>query len=858
MMFVYAALLTIFATADCQVGRQFYDKDGNYIPPSDADVDYRTYVYGQRRYGQSPSYVPGRRPYNPYGPPDPYGPDNRYNPPNIYSPNYNPTLEFQPGIPRPSDPRFDQAGIELPGVLGGWRPDLQGKQRADSPRQDTERDVVVTTSYGQVQGFRVFIYDNPNPGFRPWDGQIERVQAKVSSFLGIPYAIPPVKEGRFKPPRPHPGWQQMLHAVDFGPACPQPNKYTGATKGVRDVHEDCLYLNIYTPNIDNGVSQPYPVMMYIHGGDFIHGASNLFPGHIMAGFYNVVVVTFNYRLGALGFLSTGDHNSPGNYGILDMAMAIRWVHENINFFNGDKNSITLFGPDAGAASAGLLMVNPRTRHMVNRVIAQSGSALAEWALIQDKYKAQNTSRVFGQHLGCSIDSSYKLVDCLRRHRNFHELGNANEFLPQVGLFPWAPVLDLNFTVPGSSWYEGWKQDDWVFTNFTPEAQIKRGEFNKDFAYMTGVTTQEAATLIYNNETLSPYFDIDEEWFDKKVEEMVFRYNYTINREGIFRAIKYRYTYWPDPKNHTHIREQYIDLMSDFIYRAPTDKMIKLLVEKKVPVYFYVMNTTIESLQLPYWRKAPHNIEHLLLTGAPFMDTEFFPEKLRLDKHKWTDNDRNISHFFMKAYTDFARLGNPSPQQILGIRFEMAYHGRLYYLNFNTTFNSTIELNYRQTESAFWTWYLPTVIGILIPTYPPFTEYWWEPKQPLQIAFWTMSGTCLLLIVIVVIFCLLWRSAIRQNDRYYGADLLMMDMQNGLPEGIENPRNEYRDLPLKAKLHERKGASTPASLRSSDGSLSARDSVVTSPNGRPKTPPGKRSLSRKSMMGSTGSVPMTQV
>jgi len=111
-------------------------------------------------------------------------------------------------------------------------------------------------------------------------------------------------------------------------------------------------------------------MVYIHGGDFIHGASNLFPGHIMATFYNVVVVTLNYRLGALGFLSTGDMNSPGNYGILDQVMALKWVYENVEKFSGNRDSITLFGPGAGAASAGLLMVAPQTRHIVNKVIAQ--------------------------------------------------------------------------------------------------------------------------------------------------------------------------------------------------------------------------------------------------------------------------------------------------------------------------------------------------------------------------------------------------------------------------------------------------------------------------------------------------------
>lgn len=98
------------------------------------------------------------------------------------------------------------------------------------------------------------------------------------------------------------------------------------------------------------------------------------------------------------------------------------------------------------------------------------------------------------------------------------------------------------------------------------------------------------------------------------------------------------------------------LLSDFLYVAPNDKMIKLLVERHIPVYMYVLNTTVESFELPEWRKTPHDIEHYLLCGAPFMDTEFFPESLKVGRDQWTNNDRNMSHFFMKAYTDFAKYG----------------------------------------------------------------------------------------------------------------------------------------------------------------------------------------------------------
>ncbi|XP_059481006.1 neuroligin-2 isoform X2 [Neocloeon triangulifer] len=645
-----------------------------------------------------------------------------------------------------------------PGILAGWRSDLQGRQRPDSINLVNDRDVYVTTPFGQIQGFKVHLYDNPDPHsyFRPGQSPVERVQGNCSVFLGIPYAQPPVREGRFKPPRAHKGWQ-LLQAVDFGPACPQPVKYTGATKGIRDVDEDCLYLNVYSPTTASGLAQPYPVMLYIHGGDFQKGASNLFPAHVMASFYEVVVVTINYRLGALGFLSTGDENSPGNYGILDQAMALRWVHENIEFFNGDRNLITLFGPGAGAASAGLLMVAPRTRGLVSRVIAQSGSALADWAIIEDVYRAQNTSRVFARLLGCSIESSWKIVSCLKQGRNFYELGNA-DFQPEVGTFPWGPVLDKSFKVPEDGWYDGWRERDWHMFQEMPEKSIIKGEFNRGLSYLGGITHDEAAYFIYNNDSLAPDFEVNEEFFNQKVREFVLKYNYTLNPEGVYDAIKYMYTYWPDPQNVTHIREQYINLLSDFLYRAPSDKMAKLLVQQKVPVFLYHLNTSVEALRTPYWRRVPHDTEYYFLTGAPFMDHEFFPKKLRLENVRWTDSDRNMSHFFMRAYTYFARYGHPSHEQILGLHFDMAKTGHLYYLNINTTYNSSIMLNYNQKECAFWTNYLPSVIGMLVPTYPPTTEFWWEPNEPLQIAFWSVSGTCLLLIVIVFICCVLWRNA----------------------------------------------------------------------------------------------------
>ena len=130
---------------------------------------------------------------------------------------------------------------------------------------------------------------------------------------------------------------------------------------------------------------------------------------------------------------------------------------------------------------------------MSKVIAQSGSALADWALIVDKYRAQNTSRVFAEMLGCSIESSWKLVQCLKDGRSFNELGNA-EFKPHVGMFPWAPTFDLNFTVP-RDYYDSWSSSDWHLFDEEPETSLRNRRFRPDIKYMAGVTTQEAAFIL---------------------------------------------------------------------------------------------------------------------------------------------------------------------------------------------------------------------------------------------------------------------------------------------------------------------------------------------------------------------------
>ena len=187
------------------------------------------------------------------------------------------------------------------------------------------------------------------------------------SYRGIPYALPPVADLRWAAPQPYPRWRHLRPATSFGAICPQDGVATGDS-------EDCLFLNIWTPRAAVERDKRLPVMVFIHGGYFVFGAGSLplYDGSYLAASGDVVVVTLNYRLGALGFLAVPELGLTGNYGILDQRLALRWVAENIAAFGGDPRKVTIFGESAGAMSVGLHLFSiPANRDRFRAAIMES-------------------------------------------------------------------------------------------------------------------------------------------------------------------------------------------------------------------------------------------------------------------------------------------------------------------------------------------------------------------------------------------------------------------------------------------------------------------------------------------------------
>ena len=201
-------------------------------------------------------------------------------------------------------------------------------------------------------------------------------------FKGIPFAAPPVGELRWREPDPVKAWIGVRDATAFGARCMQNGK---------NVSEDCLYLNVWTPEWP--AKSRKPVMLWIHGGGNFAGSSSegIFDGHKLAK-RGIVLVSANYRLGVFGFFAYPEltaespHHASGNYGLMDQVAALKWVHENIAKFGGDPRNVTIFGESAGSLDINVLMTSPLAKGLFARLIGESGPVVAPPSLAEGEKK----------------------------------------------------------------------------------------------------------------------------------------------------------------------------------------------------------------------------------------------------------------------------------------------------------------------------------------------------------------------------------------------------------------------------------------------------------------------------------------
>ncbi|XP_046679909.1 esterase FE4-like [Homalodisca vitripennis] len=275
--------------------------------------------------------------------------------------------------------------------------------------------LIVQTAQGKLRGTTV----------RSWTGKT------IISFIGVRFAEPPVGQNRFKDPVPVKPWSGVRNATEDNPLCPQPAPRDRITS------EDCLFLNVHTKSLTG----KKPVIIFFHAGGFLSGSgNNVWTGPQYFLDQDIVLVTGNYRLGPLGFISTGDSVIPGNYGLKDQLEIMKWVKQNIGAFGGDPECVTLFGYSAGAASVQMHMVSPLSRGLFHRAIASSYSATSPAALIRDP---ASLSRRYANLLNCSTETSHQIRECLLQKSVADLLAAANgiwdTLQPPFSLF--APVVE---------------------------------------------------------------------------------------------------------------------------------------------------------------------------------------------------------------------------------------------------------------------------------------------------------------------------------------------------------------------------------------------------------------------------------
>ncbi|MFC0438878.1 carboxylesterase/lipase family protein [Kutzneria buriramensis] len=281
--------------------------------------------------------------------------------------------------------------------------------------------------------------DHPAPVARVETGLLRGSDtAGVDSFLGIPYAAPPVGQLRWRPPQPATSWPGVREATAYGNRCAA----AASGNGPRSETEDCLFLNVQRPSFVHS-GQKAPVYFWIHGGGLQNGSSDQHDGSLIASRTGAVVVTINYRLGAFGFLAhpgltAEGAGQSGDYGLLDQQAALRWVQRNIAAFGGDPRQVTIGGESAGGWSVCAHLTAPGSRGLFRAAMIQSGSCYS-----QTLTQAETSGTSAAQALGCTDPAT--AVACLRAipASRLVDTQVGAEFVHGVPALPQAPDLAVH-------------------------------------------------------------------------------------------------------------------------------------------------------------------------------------------------------------------------------------------------------------------------------------------------------------------------------------------------------------------------------------------------------------------------------
>ncbi|XP_076291110.1 juvenile hormone esterase isoform X2 [Lasioglossum baleicum] len=455
---------------------------------------------------------------------------------------------------------------------------------------------------------------------------------KFLAFRGVPFAKPPIGPLRFKDPQPVEPWIGIRDAKEFGSSCGQFDLFSNQVIG----SDDCLYLNVYTPTID--VSSKHAVMVWIHGGGFVCGSSDSTiygPDYILR--KDVVLVTINYRVGVFGFLNLETEEAPGNQGLKDQVMALKWVQENISSFGGDPNNVTIFGESAGGASVHYLCISPMSQGLFQKAIAQSGVSTNPWAIITKDVK--KNAEQLAAALGKETTDPQELVEFLRtiepaKIAEMHQklLVKTGSYV-MIGLF--RPTVDSKSSNP-----------------FLPQHPSILAKAGVKVPLLLGNTDNEGSLFVSNvkkaMESLNTNF---EKIVHPEMDGMMKMDEITL--EEIKRL------YFGKKTIDFDSRVDYASYFSDMMFLRGIYDTVELQAEKNVPTYFYRF-TYDPEISLT---KQRFNIECKGATHSEELVYLFYPYVMKLmglSPPEPGTKDYNVMEYLTQMWTDFAKTGNPTP------------------------------------------------------------------------------------------------------------------------------------------------------------------------------------------------------
>ncbi|KAM9376088.1 cocaine esterase-like [Pholidichthys leucotaenia] len=465
-------------------------------------------------------------------------------------------------------------------------------------------------------------------------GEFMSVKGKetgVHAFLGVPFAKPPVGPSlRLTTPQPVEKWEGVRDATKQPCMCIQAKQFTvqfleelgDLQPEVPEISEDCLYLNIYTP-ANRAHDAKLPVMVWIHGGGFIIGSASMYDGSALAAYQDAVVVVIQYRLGYLGFISTGDENISGNFGLLDQIEALRWVQRHIHNFGGDKDSVTIFGESAGAVSVSLLLLSPLSNGLFHRAIAESGTAAMDLVM---SYNPLPMTQAVANASGCSLENTKKMGDCLRK----------NDIETIVAF---SEDQNLRFPI----------NDDGHFLTKPVDELFRNHEF-LTVPFMTGVNNDEGGWVLANAFAPPNWA----EGIDRQQVVNVMSMFYPNPKDAVIKELIFS-EYAGNGEDRVKNRDALTEIMGDILFNIPLIRTANVHRDAGAPVYLYEYQHPPIFLQekRPSFVRSDHSDEIFTVFGFCFTNTHI---KLGAT---CTEEEEQLTRTMMNYWGNFARTGSPN-------------------------------------------------------------------------------------------------------------------------------------------------------------------------------------------------------